>query len=379
MSLGNVDEAINWGGKSINIKSNWSEAYFHLGKIHYNIAENKERQGKYASANWEHCANFIKIGLSLPPTKTLLFVNPKERNFEIHRFLNYALSKINDVDGAIASVKMALSYNSTDEAMLDNLKIYEIYKARMIINEQLMCLQQFGLIEEKNIGNINDMLNNKKLTLNDFDEYKRPKDYPKNVKDEHFPVAKKAPHSQAWAIPEEFIFEDLPLIMTDEQLKALLMAMYKEYMFHDEVLSAISLLEKAPYRIRHSPDIEEVLRKTRKFVDWIEDPELFDKGNATLDHNGNMLDTDMTPLNYDLANQAQCRFIWLSDRMPDKSKSILDMACIDGQMTNRWGLKGHSDVTGVDCCSNSIKIANKKAEEFNTRCQTYIVLFCRCS
>lgn len=372
--LNNLEAAITWGSKALNIKPNWCEPYLFLGKMHYTLAQQKEAKKENAFSEWEHCVNFIKVGLSLPPTNTLLFINPKEREFEIHKYLNFALSKINDIDGAIASATTGLA-RCYDEGLERNLKFYKQLKANLIIEEQFNYLKANNLISDKQLERIYTIMSNKELKLEEFEPYKRSANYPKDVKQEDFPVAKKSPHKQAWSIPEGFVYDDLPLIMNDEQLKALVMALYKEYMFHDEVLSAKQLLENAPYRVRHSVEIEDALKSTNKFIEWIDDKEQYDLGNSTIDLNGNLLTTDMTPLTHDLAGQANHRFVWLTDRMPDKSKSILDMACIDGQMTNRWGLKGYTDINGVDCCTNSIKIAKEKAQEFNTGAKHYLSYF----
>lgn len=374
VTLNDLDNAIIWASKALNIKPNWCEPYLFLGKIHYYIAQKKEANNENAHNSWEHSINFIKVGLSLPPTSTLLFINPKDRDFEIHKYLNFALSKIGDIDGAILSATAALS-KCYDESLDKNLKYYKQLKSTIVIEQQLNYLKEINFISDKQIERIKDIMSNKDLKADEFEPYKRSSSYPKNVVQEDFPVAKKSPHTQAWSIPEGFVYDDLPLIMTDEQLKALVMALYKEYMLHDEVLSAKKLLENAPYRIKHSVEIEDSLKKTQKFIDWIDDKEQYDLGNSTLDSNGNLLTTDMTPLTHELAGQANHRFRWISDRMPDKSKEILDMACIDGQMTNRWGLQGYSNISGVDCCTNSIKIANEKAKEFNTGAVHYLSYF----
>lgn len=196
-------------------------------------------------------------------------------------------------------------------------------------------------------------------------KYHRPVGYPRNVTAKDFPVAEPTPHSQAWGIPSTFVIDDLPLVMTDDQLQSMVVTIWKEYMLHDELLSAISFLENAPYRVRHTDVTESLIKKTKATIKWIDGEDSYDKGNAALDINGNLLGAEMIPLPAPLTGQAFVRWKWMTDRMPDKNKEILDLACIDGEFSNRWGLMGYK-VTGVDCCSYSIKIANEAAERHNT-------------
>ena len=386
--FGNYEEVINLAFRAIRIKENWGEAYFALSKAHYFMAQKNNNTN-----DWEKCINFGKIGLSLPRTETLLFVNNAERDLEIYRFINFALNKMGRIQEALNCVNEALKFGPTDEDLLLNKKIYESVLSKNKIAEGLSDLVRMGDLSEINREVIFSVLNNQSIPVQiggsdmdkvkkiaeNFDEnyngkvndtewpaYHRPEGYPKNVKESDFPVAKITPHSQAFGIPESFVYDDLPMRMTDQQLQALVVALWKEYMLHDEVLSAISLLKNAPYRIRHTNETETLLKKTIGFTTWIDNEAEYDKGNSTIDANGNLLKSDMTPLTMELGGGAYARYVWLTDRIPDKNKKLLDMACIDGQMTNRWGMKGWTDVTGVDCCTNSIKIANEKAIEFNT-------------
>lgn len=376
----NYKAAIEHALEAVKIKEDWGEAYFILAKCHYFLANT----GTDPEKNWNKCINFAKIGLSLPPTRTLLFVNPNERNIEIHRYLNVALGKLNRVEEALESVNSALRFDPENKELLLNKKIYQDAITRHQLIKSLNDMYFNNLINLETKERVVDVLNNVAESspppmvpaLNRpepasenksiFKPYHRPAGYPRNVQEEDLPEAVITPHAQAWGIPETFVYDDLPLRMTDAQLQALVVAVWKEYMFHDELLSAISFLENAPNRVRHTNETEDILRKTKNMVAWINDPEEYDKGNSTLDSNGNMLSTDMTALTKELTGAAWARYVWMTDRMPDKEKSICDMACIDGQMTNRWGLKGYKNVAGIDCCTNSIKIANEKAAEFKT-------------
>lgn len=380
LNMGEIDTSLEFASKAVLVKEKWGEIYLHIGKCYYYLALKSEQNNEALTISqklYDKCINFIKIGLGMPPTETVLWINPLERSFDIHKYLNFAMAKVGDINGAIDSVDKALKIFPEDESLLNNRKVYinELSRKKAIM--EIDTLFNSGNLTEEQRNNINGILSGlnfsgksikevKMVKENIWKEYHRPEGYPKNVKDSDFPEAIKTPNSQAWGIPEDFVYEDLPVKMSDKQLQSLVGILYKELMWHDEVLSAISLLENAPYRVKHSALTEDMLRRTKKCINWISNEEEYNVGNAAIDQNGELLNTDMTPLNYPLTGQAAHRYQWMTDRMPDKSKSILDMACIDGQMTNRWGMNGWSNVVGVDCCTNSIKIAKGKAEEYKT-------------
>lgn len=93
---GQYQEGIKWAFKTIEIMENWGEGYFALARMFYFFAM---QGGPQEFRNWTKCAHFAKTGLALPPTKTLLFVNPTDRDVEIHKYLNMALNKLGDVKG----------------------------------------------------------------------------------------------------------------------------------------------------------------------------------------------------------------------------------------------------------------------------------------
>jgi glycosyltransferase involved in cell wall biosynthesis len=364
-----LNKAIEWANKCLHTKETWGEGYFHLGKIYYHLALLNEKDNKPGSREWEKCIHFIKLGLSLPPTQTTLFINPIERSVDVHRYLNMALGRIGQVSSAIESCNAALSVYSDDQQFLGNKKIYETALSKSNIFNELIKLKQVELINDDQKDQIMSIINgddnSSSKSVENWANYHRPEGYPKNIQDKDFPVAKITPHSQAWGIPEKFVRDDLPLKMTDAQLQAMIGTIWHQFMLHDEVLSAISFLENAPYRVRHSAETEDLLMRTKKTIAWISNHEEYDKDNTPQDPNGNALTHEMVPLPGPLHGQAWARMQWMTDRMPDKSKTLLDMACIDGEMSNRWGLMGYK-VTGLDMCTNSIKIANEKATEFNT-------------
>jgi glycosyltransferase involved in cell wall biosynthesis len=133
-TMGDYDNAVEWALKILTIREGWSEAYFSLAKSYYFLAQ---RGGLGERRNWEKCIHFSKLGLSLPETKTILFVNPAERTYDIHRYLNLALSKVGDVQGALISAEAGLQANPNDDGFLLNRRIYKAFIARAQINTNL--------------------------------------------------------------------------------------------------------------------------------------------------------------------------------------------------------------------------------------------------
>ena len=108
----NYKEALSYSFQAIQLKPHWELGYFAAGRTFY-------FQKDYLSS-----VNFIKIGLSLPPTETILFHNKMERDFEIHKFYNFALNSIAKVEEALISVNSALSVQE-DPQMRMNKMLYE--------------------------------------------------------------------------------------------------------------------------------------------------------------------------------------------------------------------------------------------------------------
>ena len=118
---GKYEEALKWGFKTIQIKENWCEGYLAIGRMYYFMAMN----GINEYRNWEKSVHFIKVGLSLPPTDTVLFLNPMERECDIHRYYNLALNKIGKTKEALESVLTGMKKRPDDPMFLQNKKVYE--------------------------------------------------------------------------------------------------------------------------------------------------------------------------------------------------------------------------------------------------------------
>ncbi len=140
-AMGDYENAIVWGLKATTVREGWGEAYFSLCRSYYFMAQ---RGGPEERRNWEKSAHFARAGLACPPTHTILFVNPLERSYEVHKYLNFALNKIGDVKGARDSAAAALEARPDDEGMKGNLRLYDIHIARVEVQQQVQKLLELG-------------------------------------------------------------------------------------------------------------------------------------------------------------------------------------------------------------------------------------------
>lgn len=157
-SLSKYDDAIEWGLKALTVREGWAEAYFSLSRSYYYLAQ---RGGLQEHRNWERSVHFAQLGLQLPPTKTMLFVNPVERDFDIHRYLNMALQKIGNISGALDSVNKALAVRPDDSNLLLNRKIYGEFLARQQIEQGLITLLGSGAITQQTRLSVIDVIHKK--------------------------------------------------------------------------------------------------------------------------------------------------------------------------------------------------------------------------
>lgn len=362
------EKAIATAFKAATIKEDWFEVWFTVAKCFYFYAKAYAKKHKHENMRlWEKCAHYSKIALQCPETKTLLFVSIADRLVNIHRLYNFALLTLGRLKEALDSVNEALKYVKDDANLLFNRNVIQSALLRIDMMTAASGLLQINAISKECFETIakNISLNPQDFGSLTWKSYHRPDGYPSKYSAEDFPSAIVTPHSQAWGIPESFVYDDLPLNMSEKQLETVVGLVWKEFMLHDELISAKNFLENCPYRVRHSDFVERLLCSTNKMMAWTTDEDEYDKGNSSLDHQGNIATQEMIPLPNPLPAQALMRYVWIRDRIPSKTSKILDMGCIDGEMTNRWGMEGY-DITGVDICSNSVNIANAKAEEFKT-------------
>lgn len=358
-SNGQNEEGIEWGFRAVRTQEAWGEGYFAVARGHYNLAV-KGPSGGDVRRNWEKCAFHAQRGLELPPTKTMLFVNPLERLVDAHVFLTMARSQMGDARSALKHAEEAKKSSPTDSNLLYNLKIFEKLVAREDAKAALDKLVAADGLGQDVADDICRVLAGEGGTVEGWPRFERPPEYPRGVEAGHFPVARKAPHARAFALPEESEIDDLPVVMTDGQVEAATILVWKELVLHDELLAAESFLANAPYRAKHSPLVEAALARTQRMTAWMNDSAKEQAVNTPEDptiENGVALPAPLT-------GQLLDRSL-LALRTISKGEKVLDLGCFDGGMTNRWGLAGH-DVTGVDLCEGSIALARRKAEEFQT-------------
>lgn len=357
---GHVQEGIVWAFRSVETRENWGEGYFALARGFYLLAV-KGASGGDVKRNWEKCAHFARIGLSLPPTKTMLFVNPLERELDIHVYLSMALSQLGDARAALTHAEEAYKVTPNDPNLVYNKRVFERLVAKEDAKTALdKLVAADGLAETARDQILASLGGTDAGTIGNWPRYDLPKEYPNNVTEASFPVALKTPHARAFGIPESASIDDLPVRMTDAQVEAATMLLWREYILHDEILAAERLLADAPYRAKHTVTIQKALERTRRMTAWMDTHEEQQKWNGPADatiENGVALPA---PLTGQLADRSHLAL--QAVRQGDK---ILDLGCFDGGITNRWGLMG-LNVTAADLCENSIALARRKAEEFKT-------------
>lgn len=366
LSIGNYDKVIETALKAIAQQECWSENYLMLSKAYYLMADT----GKDPIRNYQKCVNFAKQGLSFPPTQTLLFVDPMDRAYEIHKFLNVALSKLGDIEGALESCLKGLAANPEDPWLIGNKKAYQKHLNRLKFNKETAEMLSCEGISQDQYSEIMAVLDNPENSNIGWPSYNKSPTYPNGILPEQFPVATVSPHSQAWGIPNTWEIDDLPVKMTDQQLQSTVIMMWREYILNDEILSAIKFLEHAPYRVRHTAATEEALKRTQNFITWIDNDVTAQKHNSP----ANTAVESGMPLPRKLEAQEGGRFNLIANNLPKKPVKIIDFGCSDGGFTNRYGMLGH-DVTGLDLSETSVALANKKAEEFNTRAKHIVTYF----
>lgn len=156
--LNELNNSIEWGLRSLNTKETWAETYFHLARTYYIIADAAEKKNENAYKFWDKCINFAKIGLSLPPTKTVLFVSPAER-IDIHRFLNFALNKTGRIQEALDSTNLALQSIPNDPSLLMNKKVYEEALLKISFMDIINKLESVNILSSDKKQSILDILN----------------------------------------------------------------------------------------------------------------------------------------------------------------------------------------------------------------------------
>lgn len=155
-SMGDYDSAIEWSLKSLTIREGWAESYFSLARNFYFLAM---RGGPQEFRNWEKTITYANFGLDLPVTQTVLFINPLERSFDIHQYLNMAYSKVGQVEEALNSALLGLKARPNDTALISNAKIYQVWLLKQTIERSLNKLIETESLSVESKQNIDSILN----------------------------------------------------------------------------------------------------------------------------------------------------------------------------------------------------------------------------
>ncbi len=161
------ESALKWAFKTVAIKESWAEGYLALGRIFYYLAQ---QGGRDEIRNWERCVYFIKLGLGCSETKTLLFINPADREYEIHKYYNFALNKLGRIEEALDSVNRGLRYEPTEPAFLLNKRLYEINLLHRQIYKSIKELEKIGELDAASISLMTSIIDKKVIIKNKADE-----------------------------------------------------------------------------------------------------------------------------------------------------------------------------------------------------------------
>jgi len=150
------DDALRWAFKAIEIKEDWCEGFLQLSKIFYFKALTG---GVNSFKFWRKCIYFGEQGLALPATKTLLFINPLDRDLHAFFYLNKAYNELGQVEKALETINRGLAFNPDDALLLKNKTLYEEFLAIKKVNESLETLKQIRKLPDNSLKKINDLIN----------------------------------------------------------------------------------------------------------------------------------------------------------------------------------------------------------------------------
>lgn len=237
-SRSQIQETMDWCFRAIRIREDWGEAYFELAKCYYLLACSG---GIGERRNWERCVHFAQHGLSLPPTQTLLFVNPLERNHEIHKYLNVALSKTNRTSEARISADLGLK--TKPDVMLEfNRKIYDKHLSTIEIRKNVDILIANGSLNEISKIKISDIIEGRVST----------------EQTSAFSMA------HGYELPE--VFEPLVPKIQESSLISILMyrELFNDFIARNDKVSIKKLLESIPKYITECPEFLDLYSDVRE-------------------------------------------------------------------------------------------------------------------
>lgn len=339
--LGRIEKAIDWALKATSIQERWGEAYFELARCHYFMAC---KPGSSQRRHWERCVHFARLGLSMPETKTTLFVNPLERNVEVHRYLNVALNALGDVEGALESTETALKTAPDESQLLSNARFYREHLARRKFTAALADAVDAGVVGEVSAARAREAFEGAPLEVGD--------------------------RQCAPVVPERELPSSPPSHPSQGALLAMLQSLWKSLILHDDIIRASSLLDSAPWQIRELPEVLEMRRKTDAILAPHRDESAFQEHYV---HTGDWMVSEVIPMPQGVPwhHSHFPRWKYLLDTLEERSRAVgrklnvLDVGCMDGWASNRMAAIGHK-VWGVDTSPSAIELASRKATEFNT-------------
>ncbi len=345
-NIGDYENSVQWALKALTVREGWAEAYFSLSKNYYLMAQ---RGGPEERRNWERSIHFAKTGLSLPPTKTILFVNPAEREYEIHRYLNLALNKVGDVQGALDSVNAALSFRPDDAALAANKRIYEDFLTRGKIRDSIRKLSEIGTIDQPVSDSLNRLISDQR-------------------------DAAPPAGSQPEALLSGSLLSDIPLGEAPVEIPpkvsvSIIKLLWKQLLNHDEVVGARLLIKAAPWSIRDNPEVVVMGRIVDKMLSHVDDKDEYASFCGRHGRSGQK--SESIPLPGEVLKEYSQWPRWdfvrrVAEEVAGGSPvTVLDVGSVDGWMTNRLGMLGHR-AFGVDASADYVDLANSKAAEFST-------------
>ena len=230
----NFEECLRWAFKAIEIKETWSEGYFAAGKVFYFMAFNG---GPNERKNWEKCVHFMRMGLSFPPTDTLLFINPLERSCEVYKYLNLALNKIGETAQALAAVNIGLKNHPEDKQLLHNKRIYEIFLCKNQIINNINVLESLDEIKPNDKTNISAIINKQPTNLIEKDK---------------------------WNIPTNINLNEAPPDIDVKDMVSVSIMIWKQLMLRNQLNEAKVFLDNCISDIKNTDEIKQALDLTIK-------------------------------------------------------------------------------------------------------------------
>lgn len=156
-AIGDHGTAIEWATKAL-VEKSWTEPYWALLKSFYSLAVN----GVEPEKNFRRAAHFATLGLSLKQDdspETVLFNNPRAR-YEAHEYLNVVLSRLGELDDAIASCEEGLKGLPGHEHLTKNLALYRNERSKRTILRESKALVDAGEISEDAANVFEEILKN---------------------------------------------------------------------------------------------------------------------------------------------------------------------------------------------------------------------------